>query len=268
MRARAIFKKKTSLFAFSWLALILASAAAAPVLFSGNAQNMDFSRVLEAPSFTHIFGTDSLGRDLLARILCGASVSLGVSVTAVAIALLVGTILGAVAAYYGGISEKMIMGITDVMLCFPVFFLILAVIAILGPNIFNVMCIIGLTSWMGTARLVRAEILSLKEREFILASRALGAGDTSIIFRHLIPNAMGPVIVNGILGIAAAILTETGLSFLGIGVQPPTPSWGNILTDGKATLGVAWWLTAFPGLMIFLTVLSVNILGEAFHETP
>jgi peptide/nickel transport system permease protein len=157
------------------------------------------------------------------------------------------------------------MGFVDVMLCFPVFFLILSVIAVLGPNIFNVMVIIGVTSWMGTARLVRAEILSLKEREFVISARALGASHLRIITRHLVPNAMGPVIVNGVLGLSSAILVEAGLSFLGIGVQPPTPSWGNLLSDGKGVLGVAWWITFFPGAMIFLTILSANALGEALQ---
>ncbi|HTL69874.1 MAG TPA: ABC transporter permease, partial [Candidatus Eisenbacteria bacterium] len=141
------------------------------------------------------------------------------------------------------------------------------VIAVLGPGIFNIMAIIGLTSWMGTARLVRAEVLSLKEREFVLAARALGAGPARLMFRHLVPNALAPVIVNAVLGVSSAVLLESGLSFLGIGVQPPAPSWGNILTDGKATLGYAWWLTAFPGAMIFLTVLAANVAGESLHAS-
>ena len=222
--------------------------------------------MLEAPSFQHWLGTDPLGRDLLSRILCGSTVSLGVALVAVGLALLLGILVGAAAGYYGGICDRILMGFVDVLLCFPVFFLILAVIAVLGPNIFHVMLIIGATSWMGTARLVRAEVLSLKERDFILASRALGAGDLRILRAHLVPNAAGPVIVNGVLSLSAAILVETGLSFLGIGVQPPTPSWGNILLDGKQALGVAWWLTLFPGMAIFFTVLAVNILGEELQS--
>jgi len=227
---------------------------------------MNFSQLLEAPSLAHWFGTDALGRDLLTRIFYGAGVSLGVAVLAVGLALFIGIWAGAVAGYYGGTCDRLLMTAVDIMLCFPTFFLILAVIAILGPSLMNVMIIIGATSWMGVARLVRAEILSLKEREFILAARALGAGSTRIIFKHLIPNALGPVIVNAVLGISSAVLVESGLSFLGIGVQPPTPSWGNILADGKAVLGVAWWLTFFPGLAIFLVVLSANILGEALQN--
>ena len=158
------------------------------------------------------------------------------------------------------------MRLVDVMLCFPSFFLILAVIAILEPSIWNIMVVIGLTSWMGVARLVRAEFLSLKEREFVAAARVIGASDRRIIFRHLLPNAMAPALVSATLGVAGAILTESALSFLGIGVQPPTPSWGNILTAGKDNLEVAWWLSVFPGLAILVTVLAYNLLGEGLRE--
>ena len=227
---------------------------------------MNFQELLLAPSADHLFGTDSLGRDLLLRVLQGACVSLGVSVTAVFVAIALGILVGALAGYFGGGWDRVLMTAVDIMLCFPTFFLILAVIAVLGPGIWNVVLIIGLTSWMGPARLVRAEVLSLKEKEFILAARALGAGDAWILSRHLIPNAMGPVIVNAVLGFASAMLVETGLSFLGIGVQPPVPSWGNILADGKATLGVAWWLTFFPGAAIFLTVLGANLLARRLER--
>lgn len=228
---------------------------------------MNFSHILEPPSTQYFLGTDSLGRDLLSRILAGAGISLSVGLLAVGIAIFLGMCIGVVAGYYGGRIDKCLMAFVDLMLCFPTFFLILAVIAILGTNMMNVVIIIGATSWMGTARLVRAEVLTLKEREFVLAARAIGAGDARIMFLHLVPNALGPVIVNAILGISSAVLTETALSFLGIGVQPPMPSWGNILMDGKATLGVAWWLTLFPGMMILLTVLSTNTIGEEFHQS-
>ena len=263
---QSMFAKKSAFLALVWVVGLLAAAAAAPFFFAHGAEHMDFSKVLEAPSLEHLFGTDALGRDLFYRVLTGARVSLSVGVVAVGLSLLAGVLIGACAGYYGGWCDRLLMALVDIMLCFPAFFLILAVIAVLGPNVWNIMVIIGLTSWMGTARLVRAEILSLKEREFILAARALGAPGPWIIFRHLVPNSMGPVIVNAILGVSSAILIETGLSFLGIGVQPPTPSWGNILLDGKASLGVAWWLTFFPGIMIFLTVLSMNVLGERAGE--
>jgi peptide/nickel transport system permease protein len=158
------------------------------------------------------------------------------------------------------------MRLVDLMLCFPAFFLILAVIAILEPSIWNIMAVIGLTSWMGVARLVRAEFLTLREREFVTAARALGAGDTRLILRHMLPNALAPVMVSATLGVAGAILTESALSFLGLGVQPPTPSWGNILTAGKDNIEIAWWLSVFPGLAILITVMSYNLLGEGIRE--
>lgn len=252
----------TKRLAIFWFVLTVLVAAAAPLFLREASQAMESARLLEAPSRVHPFGTDALGRDVLFRVVCGARVSLGVALVAVALAVLVGIAVGAVSGYYGGRVDKALMAFVDIMLCFPTFFLILAVIAVLGPGVMNIMVIIGLTSWMGTARLVRAEVLSLKEREFILASRAMGAGDAAILTRHLIPNALAPALVNAVLGLSSAILAETGLSFLGIGVQPPTPSWGNMLMEGKAALGVAWWLTVFPGAMIFLTVLSANVIGE------
>jgi peptide/nickel transport system permease protein len=184
----------------------------------------------------------------------------------VGIAVLIGIIIGAIAGFYGGIMDKIITIFIDIMLCFPVFFLILSIVALLEPNIYNIMVVIGLTSWMGQARLVRAEILSLKQREFILAEKALGASDSRIIFYHLLPNAIGPVLVSAILGIASAILVESGLSFLGLGIQPPTPSWGNLLSDAKDCLGIGWWLSLFPGLAIFITIISYNLVGEGLKK--
>ncbi len=227
---------------------------------------INIAHSLEAPSWTFPLGTDDLGRDVLTRILYGARISLLVGFVAVGIATVIGILLGALAGYYGRWVDSLVMRFVDIMLCFPTFFLILAVIAFLEPSIWNIMIIIGLTSWMGVARLVRAEFLSLRERDFVQAARALGAPDARIIFRHLLPNALSPVLVSATLGVAGAILTESALSFLGIGVQPPTPSWGNMLIAGKQTLGTAWWLSAFPGLAILITVLGYNLLGEGIRD--
>ena len=185
---------------------------------------------------------------------------------AVGIAVCVGTAVGAAAGFYGGWVDAVLMRLVDTMLSVPTIFLLLAVIAVVGPSIHVVMVVIGLTSWMGVARLVRAELLSLKEREFALAARVLGASSWRLITRHLLPNAMAPVLVSATLGVGGAILTESVLSYLGLGVQPPTPSWGNILNEGRIALGVAWWLTLSPGVCILVTVLAFNLLGEGIRE--
>jgi peptide/nickel transport system permease protein len=227
---------------------------------------IDLKNVLAPPSVGHPFGTDPLGRDVLSRMMGGAGISLKVGFVATGIAILIGTILGALAGYYGRWADALIMRFVDVMLCFPTFFLILAVIAILEPSIWNIMAVIGLTGWMGVTRLVRADFITLRERDFVHAARAIGASDLRIIFRHILPNAMASVLVTATLGVAGAILTESALSFLGIGVQPPTPSWGNILTAGKDNIDIAWWLSLYPGLAILITVLGYNLLGEGIRD--
>lgn len=262
----SIFKNRLALFGFCIVTFFAILAIFAPFIASHDPNQIDIKNILIGPSFKHFLGTDQLGRDLFSRMVYGSRISLSIGFIAVGIAAFIGIILGSIGGYYGGKLDTVIMRFVDIMLCFPTFFLILAVIALLEPSIFNIMAVIGLTSWMGVARLIRAEILSLKEREFIQAARACGASDARIITRHLIPNAIAPVLVSATLGVAAAILVESALSFLGIGVQPPTPSWGNILIDGKATLGVAWWLTLFPGLAILITVLGYNLLGEGLRD--
>jgi len=246
--------------------LLIAVAVLAPVIVPYDPGSVETARLLEPPSAAHWLGTDELGRDVLSRMIYGARISLMVGFIAVGIATLIGVIVGAVSGYYGGWVDELMMRFVDVMLTFPSFFLILAVIAMLEPSIVNVMVVIGITGWMGVARLVRAEFLSLKERDFVAAARSIGQSDAIIIFRHILPNAMAPVLVSATLGIAGAILTESALSFLGIGVQPPTPSWGSILTEGKNYIEFAWWLSLFPGLAILVTVLGYNLLGESLRD--
>lgn len=241
-------------------------ALASPWLAPYDPNSIDLKEVLMPPGPSHLLGTDTLGRDVLSRIIFGARVSLMVGFVAVGIATLIGVLVGALAGYYGSWVDQFLMRLVDLMLCFPTLFLILAVIAVLGPSIWNIMVVIGLTGWMGVARLVRAEFLSLKEREFVVAARALGASDVRLMLRHLLPNALTPVMVSATLGVAGAILVESALSFLGLGVQPPTPSWGNILTMGKDNIEIAWWLSFFPGLAILVTVMSYNLLGEGIRE--
>lgn len=248
------------------IGILSLAAILAPLVSPYDPSLIDSQGLLMPPSPKHWLGTDSLGRDLFSRLVYGSRISLSIGIIAMGIATFLGLLLGAWAGFYGKFSDTLIMRFADIMLCFPTFFLILAVVAILEPSIYNIMIIIGLTSWMGPARLIRGEILSLKEREFIQAERALGATDARIIIRHLIPNAIGPVLVNATLGIAGAILLESGLSFLGLGVQPPIPSWGNILIESKSTLGIAWWITLFPGLAILVTILGFNFIAEGLKK--
>jgi peptide/nickel transport system permease protein len=242
------------------------AATLAPAVSPYDPAAIDQQALLEPPSARHLLGTDSLGRDLFSRMVYGARISLSVGLIAVGIATLCGVTLGALAGFYGGWIDAVIMRLADIMLCFPTFFLILAVVAIVEPSIFNIMAVIGFTGWMGTSRLVRAEILSLREREFIQAAHCLGLPHSRIILRHLIPNALEPVLVNATLGVAGAILTESALSFLGLGVQPPVPSWGNMLIEAKSTLGVAWWIAVFPGLAILSAIIGFNCIAEGLRR--
>lgn len=264
---RAIVRNPLTL-AGALLVLIMGlTALLAPWICVYDYRAIDVDAVLLPPSPAHWCGTDALGRDVFSRMVWGARVSLLVGFVSVGISTLIGIIAGAVAGYYGGLIDRLTMRAVDIMLCIPGFFLILTVIAFVGHGIVNIMVVIGLTSWMGVARLVRAECLTLREREFVLAARAVGASDVRIIARHILPNALGPVVVSAVLGIAAAVLLESSLSFLGLGVQPPTPSWGNILTAGKDNIEIAWWLSVFPGLAILCTVLGYNLLGEGLRDT-
>jgi peptide/nickel transport system permease protein len=246
--------------------LMLAVALLAPLIVRYGPNEINAWTVLEPPSPKHWFGTDDLGRDVFSRVIFGARISLLVGFAAAGIAVLIGTMLGLVSGFYGGWIDNILMRVVDIMFCFPTFFLILAVITFLRPSIWYIMIVIGLTGWMGVARLVRAETLSIREMDYITAARCIGCSDRRIIFRHILPNAASPALVAATLGIAGAILTESALSYLGIGVQPPTPSWGNILTSGKDYIEFAWWLSLFPGLAILVTVLAYNLLGEGIRD--
>ena len=227
----------------------------------------------EAPMFNiYILGTDELGRDLFARMLEGTSVSLTVGFIAVSISIFLGILFGGTAGYYGKLRwgfltiDTIIMRFVDIMLCFPTFFLILTVVALLPPSIYNIMIIIGLTSWMGTARFVRAEFLSLRELDYVTAARSQAIPEWRIILIHMVPNAIAPVLVSATIGVATAILTESSLSFLGFGVQPPDATWGNILSDGKQFIFDAPWITFIPGFSILFVVLAFNLCGEGMRE--
>jgi peptide/nickel transport system permease protein len=218
------------------------------------------------PSSHHWLGTDNLGRDVLSRMLHGASISLTVGLIAVAVSLGIGMVVGAIAGYFGGITDQILMRSVDALLCFPTFFLILTAVALLGPSLINIVVVIGLVSWTGTARLVRGEFLTLRETEYVKGARVLGQNSWNIITRHILPNAAAPILVTAVLGIPDAILSEAGLSFLGFGVQPPQATWGNIIADGKTYLLDAWWLILFPGLAILIASLSFYLAGDALRE--
>lgn len=242
------------------------AAIFAPLLAPYSPNQEHLHNILEPPSMQFLLGTDRLGRDVLSRLLYGGRVSLWVGFVAVGISVGIGSCLGLASGFYRGWVDEIIMRAVDIMLCFPSFFLILAVIAFLEPSLVNIMIVIGLTSWMGCARLVRAEALSLRERDFIHACKLAGCSSPRILFLHILPNAIAPILITATLGVAGAILIESGLSFLGLGVQPPTPSWGNMLMDGKVAIEIAPWLSIYPGLAILITVLGYNLLGESLRD--
>ncbi|MBP7602369.1 MAG: ABC transporter permease [Spirochaetes bacterium] len=226
----------------------------------------DLDAIVMPPSARHILGTDEQGRDLAARMIHGTRVSILVGFIAVFIYVTMGVIIGALAGYYGGVVDMLVSRFIEIIICFPTFFLILTILALVGPSLVNVMLVIGVTGWTGIARIVRGEFLKIREMEFVQASRALGARDRTIIFRHMLPNALAPVLVSATFGIASTILIESSLSFLGFGVQPPTPSWGDILSQSRDFMDFAWWLTLVPGFAIFITITAYNLVGEGFQD--
>ncbi|MEJ2722121.1 MAG: ABC transporter permease [bacterium] len=235
-----------------------------PVPYSPYETNL--AEKLSPPSGRHWMGTDDIGRDVCSRWIYGSGVSRRVGFVAVGIALVIGLLFGSLAGYYGGMMDMLISRFIEVMMCFPFFFLILAVVAFLPPSIFNIMIVIGITRWTSIARFSRGEFIKIKQQDYTQAARALGASDRKIIFRHILPNSIAPVLVTATFGIANAILIEAALSFLGMGVQPPQPSWGGILALAREFIAVAWWLTVFPGVGIFLAVTAYNLAGEGLRD--
>jgi peptide/nickel transport system permease protein len=221
---------------------------------------------LLAPGQPFLLGTDDVGRDIFSRIVHGSRVSLSVGVVVQAISISVGTVLGLLSGYYGGSVDSVVSAITTAVMAFPALLFAIVIMAVLGPSIFNVFMALGLVNWPTVCRLVRAEALSLREREFTLAARAIGAPHVHIMLRHILPNAVGPIVVVATLGLAGAILAEASLSFLGLGVQPPIPSWGSMLAQGRDFIHQAWWMTVFPGAAIFVTILGLNLLGDGLRD--
>jgi peptide/nickel transport system permease protein len=266
--ARQFRKNRLAIAGLTVMLLLYAITLLTPLIapYDPAAQgNIVLTRYL-APSAEHLMGTDKFGRDVFSRVLYGARISLSIGFIAVGIAVTLGTTIGSIAGYFGGAVDAVLMRFTDMMLSFPRLVLLIVVIALFEPNFWLVVVVLGLTGWMGVSRIVRGEVLSLREREFVQAARALGMGDARIILRHIVPNVLAPVIVAATLGIGDTILTEASLSFLGLGVQPPTPSWGNMITDGKDALITAWWIATFPGFAIVLTVTAFNLLGDGLRD--
>ncbi len=259
-------RSKLAVAALFLVLFLILIAVAAPFLAPFSPESYDLDQILIAPNAMHWLGTDDLGRDVFSRMLFGARVSLSVGFVAVSIYVVIGIILGALAGYYGGWIDMIISRGIEVMLCFPTFFLILAVLAFVGPSIYNIMIVIGVTQWTGIARLVRGEFLKFRNREFVLGARQIGAGDFRILFKYLLPNALAPVLVSASFGVASAILTESALSFLGFGVPPQVPSWGAILSQAQSFMDTAWWLTLAPGLAIFITITAYNLVGEGLRD--
>lgn len=249
------------------LVILAALAAFAPFVSPYDAESPHLLDIFDPPSLAHPMGTDGLGRDLATRILYGGRVSLSVGLLAVAVAISVGTLVGMVSGYYGRWADTVLMRFVDLMYSIPsLFLLILLGVYFHGLSVIAIVVVLGLLRWMTTARLVRAQFLSLKEREFVEAARAVGARDGRIIVRHILPNTLAPIIVTATLGVAGAIIAESTLSFLGLGIQPPTPSWGNMLKDATQDMQMAPWTAIYPGLFIFFAVVSINFIGDGLRD--
>jgi peptide/nickel transport system permease protein len=262
MQRKPGFWTGSALFAGGALALLSLLAIFGPWLSPEDPNKIDVMLRFAAPGPGAWLGRDELGRDVLSRMLAGAAVSLGVGLAAALLTTLVGAVAGAIAGYKGGWLDSILMRLADVLMCIPTLYLVLTLIVLLGPGLQNVVLVIVVTGWTSMARLVRAEVMTLREREYVLAGRASGVAPMAVLFRHVLPNAMAPVYVALTFGVAGAILMESGLSFLGLGVQAPQASWGSLLNSGRQAMDQAWWLTVFPGTLIFIVMLLVNHLGE------
>jgi len=265
---RSLRRGRTGLAGAIIVALLVITGILSPLLAPHPPGEQDLSKRLRPPAWisgsnpSHLLGTDQLGRDILSRIIYGSRVSLTVGITAVAISGTLGVLLGLIAGYYGGMADVIIMRLADVQLAFPFLLLAILIVAVVGSGLQNIIIVLGIAGWMAYARMVRGEVLSIREQEYIMAAHTIGAGDARILFRHILPNVMAPVIVIATFAVAHVIIAEAALSFLGLGVEPSIPTWGGMLADGRAYVGTAWWLATFPGLAIMLTVLGINLIGD------
>ncbi|WP_117194814.1 ABC transporter permease [Rhizobium terrae] len=269
----ALLKSRAGLFGFVLVLVFVLAALLAPYLGLPVPTRSNLVARMAAPTWTGLFspgahplGTDELGRDILSRIVHGSRVTLTIATAAVVLGGIVGTLLGIVAGYYRGMVDRVLMRIVDIQLALPLMLLALLVIAALGPSTTNLVVVLALTSWLRYARIIRGQVLALREREFVLSAHAIGAGTWRIMIKHLLPNVLTPALVVATLELARIIIMDAALSFLGLGVQPPNPSWGRMLADGRVYISTAWWIVTFPGVAILLTVLSVNLLGDWLRD--
>ena len=273
MTLKRLARRRTALFGLAVVAVVILSAVGAPLVTVFDPIEQDINQRLKEPGWrnaagqAHVLGTDHLGRDILARIIYGSRVALVVGLSAVLISGVLGMAIGLVSGYFGGKVDDFFMRLADIQLAFPFILLAIAVIGVLGPSLRNIIVVIGVSSWVVYARVVRSEVLSIREREFVQAAIALGSRDGRVVLRHVLPNAFTPWLVVATLDMARVIVIESALSFLGLGVQPPTPTWGGMLADGRVYLSTAWWLATFPGLAILVTVLGINLLGDGLRDT-
>jgi peptide/nickel transport system permease protein len=270
---KRLARRRTAIFGLAVVITVLLGAVFAPWLTPFDPLEQDINQRLKEPGWqtaegrVHVLGTDHLGRDILARVIFGSRIALAVGVSAVLISGVLGMTIGLVSGYFGGKTDDFFMRLADIQLAFPFILLAIAVIGVLGPSLRNIIIVIGVSSWVVYARVVRGEVLSIREREFVQAAIALGSRDGRILVRHVLPNAFTPWLVVATLDMARVIVIESALSFLGLGVQPPTPTWGGMLADGRVYLSTAWWLATFPGLAILVTVLGINLLGDGLRDT-
>lgn len=273
MTLRRLARRRTAVFGLGVVIIVLLAALFAPWLAPFDPLEQDINQRLKEPGWqtaegrVHVLGTDHLGRDILARVIFGSRIALLVGLSAVLISGVLGMAIGLVSGYFGGKVDDFFMRLADIQLAFPFILLAIAVIGVLGPSLRNIIIVIGVSSWVVYARVVRGEVLSIREREFVQAAIALGSRDGRVLVRHVLPNAFTPWLVVATLDMARVIVIESALSFLGLGVQPPTPTWGSMLADGRVYLSTAWWLATFPGLAILVTVLGINLLGDGLRDT-
>ena len=264
---RRLLRSKAAIFGLVIIGLMFICALFAPLIATHDYAKQDLPSMLQPPSNAHLFGTDEFGRDIFSRVIYGSRVSIKVGFLAVGISLLTGLFFGSIAGYYGRLLDSVICALIDIALAFPMTLLAIAIIAVLGPGLFNVCLAIALSSWGSFARIARGQFLSLKNQEFVEAARILGYSDARIIFRHILPNSLAPLVVLTTLEVPKAIIVEATLSFLGLGIQPPLPSWGSIMSSGRSFLFHAPWITIFPGVMIILIVMGFNLLGDALRDS-